>query len=302
DLDRVVRGHDHVVLAGTTGLQLGQEFLVAGVGVHDHPDAVLRLEVGQDVLGHVLGPDEQVQDLLFIRQIAGRALPPGRRGLASPAAGREHQHDQDHDQRRAGAPPHQSSHTVSPYPARSTYGVERTSVVVPAPSDLLRLTRSDTQTKPSVATSMRVDSALILGLTPNLTMENTCRGRVVEPGPAVKNVMMKSSIDTVRARRAPAATPGSTSGSVTRRKVVHSSAPRSIAARSRLGSRPCRRARTTRATKGVQKVTWARITVRSHGLNAGRRKVARRLIPRTISRSTSGTYSRPPSTRRPGKR
>ena len=46
--------------------------------------------------------------------------------------------------------------------------------------------------------------------------------------PAVKLVMMKSSIDSANASSAPAITPGMISGRVTSRNVVHGPAPRSL--------------------------------------------------------------------------
>jgi hypothetical protein len=49
-----------------------------------------------------------------------------------------------------------------------------------------------------VPTSKRVEIALITGEMPNLTIENICNGKVVELGPATKNVMTKSSIERVK--------------------------------------------------------------------------------------------------------
>jgi hypothetical protein len=59
-----------------------------------------------------------------------------------------------------------------------------------------------------VTTRMIVLIALMVGSTPRLTIEYTRSGSVVEPTPATKNVMTKSSKDMVKARSAPATTPG----------------------------------------------------------------------------------------------
>ena len=66
--------------------------------------------------------------------------------------------------------------------------------------------------------------------------------------PAVKFVMTKSSIERLNARSAAATMPGRMSGKVTFQKVVHSVAPRSIAASSRWRGKPVSRARTVTTT------------------------------------------------------
>src|SRR5436190_176803 len=66
--------------------------------------------------------------------------------------------------------------------------------------------------------------------------------------PALKFVITKSSIDRANASRPAAATPGAISGSVIFRNVVHSLAPRSIAASSMWRSIPSRRAFTVTTT------------------------------------------------------
>src|SRR5574337_1481529 len=88
-------------------------------------------------------------------------------------------------------------------------------------------------------------------------------GSVVEPGPLVKKVIMKSSSDRVNASSAPDRTPGKMSGSVMRQKVTNSFAPKSIAASSTALSKPCNRARTTSATKGMLKAMCETMTVPS---------------------------------------
>lgn len=78
-----------------------------------------------------------------------------------------------------------------------------------------------------VPTSSSVDIAFITGEMPNLTMENICNGNVVEPGPATKKVMTKSSIDKVNAIKNAATTPGKAIGIMTFLKVVNLAAPKS---------------------------------------------------------------------------
>jgi hypothetical protein len=88
-----------------------------------------------------------------------------------------------------------------------------------------------------------------------LTIEYISSGRVLDPTPATKNVMTKSSNESVKARSAPAMTPGSISGSVTRRNVWIGLAPRSWAASSMERSMPERRARTTMVTNEMVNAT-----------------------------------------------
>ena len=102
---------------------------------------------------------------------------------------------------------------------------------------------------------MALDRALTSGVTPIRIMEKTRTGRVVDPGPETKKVMTKSSMDSVKARRAPPRIPGMIKGKVIRRKVCHSLAPRSLAASSKVMSKSARRALTTTATKEMLKAT-----------------------------------------------
>ena len=88
-------------------------------------------------------------------------------------------------------------------------------------------------------------------------------GSVFTPTPAVKKVMTKSSMDSVKDIRKPAITAGRMSGRVTSRKLCQGVAPRSRAASKMLSSMPASRARTTMATKPMQNVMWAIITVSS---------------------------------------
>ena len=75
--------------------------------------------------------------------------------------------------------------------------------------------------------------------------------------PAVNWVMTKSSIDSEKASSAAARMPGRMSGKVTFQNVVHSFAPRSIAASSRWRGKPCIRARTVTTTKLMLNMMWA---------------------------------------------
>ena len=63
---------------------------------------------------------------------------------------------------------------------------------------------------------MKVDKAFISGVTPNLIIEYINIGRVVElePAPEVKNAIMNSATDNVKASRQPAKTPGNINGNV----------------------------------------------------------------------------------------
>jgi uncharacterized protein YpmS len=79
----------------------------------------------------------------------------------------------------------------------------------------------------------------------------------VTVAPALKLVITKSSTDSENASRAAARIPGAISGSVTFVNVVHSLAPRSIAASSRWRSKPCRRAFTVTTTKEMLNITCA---------------------------------------------
>src|SRR3954451_4706306 len=87
-------------------------------------------------------------------------------------------------------------------------------------------------------------------------LAQTQSGNVVAV-PAVKLVMMKSSIDSENASSAPARMPGRMSGNVTFQKVAHGEAPRSMAASSRCRGNPCIRARTVTTTKLMLNMTWA---------------------------------------------
>src|SRR5262245_50202990 len=69
-------------------------------------------------------------------------------------------------------------------------------------------------------------------------------------------------MDSTNASSAPDRMPGTIIGNVTRRNVVHESAPRSRAASSIDGSSVSTRARTTIATNDSENITWAMRIVR----------------------------------------
>ena len=79
--------------------------------------------------------------------------------------------------------------------------------------------------------------------------------------PALKNVMMKSSIDSANASSAPARMPGRISGKVIFQNVRMGDAPRSCAACSSVQSNPRMRARTVSATNDTWNMTCAITTV-----------------------------------------
>src|SRR5690606_35183209 len=77
-----------------------------------------------------------------------------------------------------------------------------------------------------------VASALIFGLRPRRTEENTFIGSVVELGPATKLAITTSSSDRVKASSQPDTSAGAMIGSVIRKNTLIRFAPRSIAASS----------------------------------------------------------------------
>ena len=77
------------------------------------------------------------------------------------------------------------------------------------------------------------------------------------PGPVTKNVMTKSSIESVNARSPPAIIPGRSIGSVTLKNAYIGDAPRSYAASITRSSKSWRRASTVMVTYDTQNVTCA---------------------------------------------
>ena len=70
------------------------------------------------------------------------------------------------------------------------------------------------------------------GLTPSRTLEKITIGSVLEPGPATKLVITRSSSDSVNASSQPEISAGAMIGSVITKNTLAGRAPRSIAASS----------------------------------------------------------------------
>jgi hypothetical protein len=92
-------------------------------------------------------------------------------------------------------------------------------------------------------------------------LEKITMGSVEAPGPVTKLAITRSSSDSVKASSQPAISAGAITGSVMSKKTRTGRAPRSIAASSSELSMPESRDCTTTATKAMQKVTWAMVTV-----------------------------------------
>ena len=90
---------------------------------------------------------------------------------------------------------------------------------------------------PSVTRPTRiVETALISGVTPSLTIEYIFIGRVVDPGPEVKLAITKSSRDKVNDKSHPATTAGRIMGRVIKINVRKGVQPKSSAASVMLSS------------------------------------------------------------------
>src|SRR5215211_8530370 len=160
---------------------------------------------------------------------------------------------------------HHPSSRVSPVPGACTgvalrEGSHRPllraeAVRVRQASSLLTRKRLPPRIRTIVEISTTVESALMVGETPNRIIEYIFNGSVLDPTPATKNVMTKSSKESVNARRAPAMTPGRMSGSVIRKNVWTGVAPKSWAASSMDWSIPESRARTTMVTNEIVNAT-----------------------------------------------
>lgn len=111
----------------------------------------------------------------------------------------------------------------------------------------------------NVNTIITVDTAFTSGVTPIFNIEYIAKGKVFEPGPAVKNVIIKSSIDKVNAINPPATIPGKIVGNKTNQNVLNGLAPKSLAASKMLSSIPCILVLTAIATKLIQNAEWAKI-------------------------------------------
>ena len=105
---------------------------------------------------------------------------------------------------------------------------------------------------------MKVDSALISGVTPNLIIEYINIGKVVEdePAPDVKNAIINSSKDRVKDNKEPAITPGKIVGRVILTNVIICFPPKSYDASITLWSKYLNLVLTTAQTNAVLKTTW----------------------------------------------
>src|SRR5437867_4473898 len=295
DRDHVVRGYHHIVARGPA-LEFRQQLLVRAEGVGHHLDAESPLELLDNRLLRVVRPREQMQrDGLrlstrpFLRRRArhngeqeedddrGEEFSCGWRRMGSWRSGRAY--------RRACG-------------ASTAKGVAQRGCSATGPALLFgllhfRCTHVATATNP-IDTSTRIaDSAFTSGVTADFSMPYTLIGSVVEPTPAVKKLMMKSSSESVKAISSAPTMPGISSGSVTRLKAIQGVAPRSSAASSSRGSSLRSRARTISATTGKLKIVWAMIIVKSESGTLIITKKSSIATPIMISGMTIGMSSSP---------
>ena len=138
-----------------------------------------------------------------------------------------------------------------------------------------------------------VEIALISGVTPNRIELQISTGSVVEPTPALNDVITRSSNDRAKASIAPAAIAGASSGTVTCRNAPNADAPRSRAASSSCGLRFAARARTVIATYEMQNVMCASEICPIEPVDPNTwKKNTRRLMPTMISGVIIGSRSR----------
>src|SRR5207237_10570683 len=104
-----------------------------------------------------------------------------------------------------------------------------------------------TSITPTATVKIAVPMTLIWGGVATRAAPQTKSGNVTV-WPELKVVITKSSIESAKQRSSAARIAGASSGSVTLRNVVHSLAPRSIAASSRWRSKPISRALTVTTT------------------------------------------------------
>ena len=116
---------------------------------------------------------------------------------------------------------------------------------------------------------------------------NTCSGKVMSE-PALKNVMMKSSMLRANDSNEAARIPGRINGNVIFQKARLGEAPRSIAACSRVQSNPRMRARNVTATNEIWNMMWAITTVTNPRSTPRDRNNVASDEPSTISGDVSG--------------
>src|SRR4029079_10065238 len=127
-------------------------------------------------------------------------------------------------------------------------------------------------------------------------------GKVDVPGPVEKLAITRSSNDRVKASIQPAAIAGKISGNVTVRKVFSGGQPRSIAASSRLLSKPRSRDCTTTVTKLSVTVVCANVTVQNPRSTLSATKSSNSDSPVMTSGITSGAKIIAENKVRPGNR
>src|SRR5450830_450152 len=175
-------------------------------------------------------------------------------------------------------------------------------------SSARRLKNHTRKVTSDTANRIRLATALISGLTPRRTAENTSIGKVVEPGPETKLASTRSSRDSAKDIIPPAANDGAIIGMVIRKNTFHGRAPKSIAASSIDRSSSRKRADTTTATYAAQKVVCAiqMVTMpRSMGqpiICAMATNSSNSDRPVITSGITRGAVTRPPHRVRPLKR
>src|SRR5471032_2635587 len=172
-------------------------------------------------------------------------------------------------------------------------------------SSARRLKNHTRKVTSDTANRIRLATALISGLTPRRTAENTSIGNVVEPGPDTKLASTRSSSDSANDIMAPAASDGAIIGMVIRKDTFHGRAPTRIAASSIDTSSSRKRADTTTATYAEQNVVWA-IQMGTRPRSWGQPIICAMATnssnsdrPVITSGITSGAVTRPPNSVRP---
>src|SRR5690606_6882658 len=173
--DHVFRRLDEVVF-GRTAQQLREHLFVRGVRLVVHADASLLGELVEHRLRHILRPREEIQLL------RGRQRGTGRRG--SGRAGE--------DERTEWAFHHHQLQTDWVVRMLVLWCYRRA-----------RFTASEAISSTTVKRINRVESALIIGLSPFFTRPKISTGNVAEPALLTKNVTISSSRESANAINAP---------------------------------------------------------------------------------------------------
>src|SRR3989449_545369 len=195
DRDHVVRGNHHIVARGPA-LEFRQQLLVRAEGVGHHLDAEPPLELLDHRLLGIVGPREQMQR-------HGLSLPLILRRRRTGRQPSEHEKNNDGGEdflaggAERGAPMSQSAYRRV-CGAATAKGSEHVRVMRRQDPHYFLCTQVAAATS-AMDTSTRIaDSAFTSGVTADFSMPYTLIGSVVEPTPAVKKLMMKSSSDNVK--------------------------------------------------------------------------------------------------------